>query len=63
MGLKVKMVTGDQLAIAQETRKQLGLGRNILDARSVSSRSPRQRSAPQTFVQRESASAESQVGT
>ena len=32
MGVKVKMVTGDQIAIAQETSKQLGLGTNILDA-------------------------------
>ena len=31
MGVKVKMVTGDQLAIAQETSRQLGLGTNILD--------------------------------
>ena len=32
MGVKVKMVTGDQLAIARETARQLGLGTNILDA-------------------------------
>ncbi|MGB2622258.1 MAG: plasma-membrane proton-efflux P-type ATPase [Candidatus Acidiferrum sp.] len=32
MGVKVKMVTGDQLAIAKETAKQLGMGTNILDA-------------------------------
>ncbi len=32
MGVKVKMVTGDQIAIAKETAKQLGLGVNILDA-------------------------------
>ena len=32
MGVNVKMVTGDQIAIAQETAKQLGLGTNILDA-------------------------------
>jgi len=32
MGVKVKMVTGDQLAIAQETARQLGLGTNILEA-------------------------------
>jgi H+-transporting ATPase len=35
MGVKVKMVTGDQLAIAQETSRQLGLGTNILDAASL----------------------------
>jgi H+-transporting ATPase len=32
MGVEVKMVTGDQLAIAQETARQLGMGTNILDA-------------------------------
>ena len=32
MGVKVKMVTGDQMAIAQETARQLGMGANILDA-------------------------------
>jgi H+-transporting ATPase len=32
MGLDVKMVTGDQLAIAKEIAQQLGLGTDILDA-------------------------------
>ena len=32
MGVNVKMVTGDALAIAQETAKKLGMGANILDA-------------------------------
>jgi H+-transporting ATPase len=32
MGVMVKMVTGDQLAIAQETAKKLGMGTAILDA-------------------------------
>jgi len=32
MGIKIKMVTGDAIAIAQETAKKLGLGTNILDA-------------------------------
>ena len=32
MGVNVKMVTGDQIAIAQETARQLGLGTDILDA-------------------------------
>jgi H+-transporting ATPase len=32
MGVKVKMVTGDALAIAVETAKKLGMGTNILDA-------------------------------
>ena len=35
MGVKVKMVTGDQLAIAQETAKKLGMGSAILDARGL----------------------------
>ena len=32
MGVKVKMVTGDALAIARETAKKLGTGTDILDA-------------------------------
>jgi H+-transporting ATPase len=32
MGVDVKMVTGDQTAIARETARQLGMGTNILDA-------------------------------
>jgi H+-transporting ATPase len=32
MGVDVKMVTGDALAIARETAKTLGMGTNILDA-------------------------------
>jgi H+-transporting ATPase len=32
IGVKIKMVTGDALAIAQETAKNLGMGTNILDA-------------------------------
>jgi len=35
MGLNIKMVTGDQIAIARETCKQLGLGMNILDASAL----------------------------
>jgi peroxiredoxin len=35
MGVSVKMVTGDALAIAQETAKKLGMGANILDAGSL----------------------------
>ena len=33
LGLKIKMVTGDQVAIAREIARQLGLGTNILDAK------------------------------
>jgi H+-transporting ATPase len=32
MGISPKMITGDQVAIAKETARQLGLGTNILDA-------------------------------
>jgi H+-transporting ATPase len=32
MGVEIKMVTGDQIAIAQETARQLGMGTHILDA-------------------------------
>ena len=32
MGVKIKMVTGDALAIAKETAKKLDMGSNILDA-------------------------------
>jgi H+-transporting ATPase len=32
LGIDVKMITGDQLAIAKEIASQLGLGTNILDA-------------------------------
>jgi len=35
MGVKVKMVTGDALAIAEETAKKLDMGTNILDAASL----------------------------
>jgi H+-transporting ATPase len=34
MGVKIKMVTGDALAIAKETAKTLGMGTNILDAKT-----------------------------
>ncbi|MGB3655936.1 MAG: plasma-membrane proton-efflux P-type ATPase [Rivularia sp. (in: cyanobacteria)] len=33
LGVKVKMLTGDQVAIAKETCQQVGLGSNILDAK------------------------------
>jgi H+-transporting ATPase len=40
MGVNVKMVTGDQIAIARETARQLGLGQNILDAGLFSETKP-----------------------
>jgi H+-transporting ATPase len=33
MGIEIKMVTGDQVAIAKEVARQLGLGENVLDAK------------------------------
>jgi H+-transporting ATPase len=36
MGVNVKMVTGDAIAIARETARKLGLGTNILDASGFS---------------------------
>lgn len=45
MGVSVKMVTGDQIAIARETSKQLGLGTNIPSRRAR--RSHRRPSSPQ----------------
>jgi H+-transporting ATPase len=44
LGVKVKMVTGDALAIAQETAKKLGMGSGILDASGLGD-SKRQESA------------------
>ena len=35
MGVNVKMVTGDQIAIAREVSRQLSLGTNILDAATL----------------------------
>ena len=35
MGVKIKMVTGDALAIAKETAQKLDMGANILDASSL----------------------------
>ena len=40
MGCRVKMVTGDQMAIAKEVAGQLGLGPNILDASALRRHQP-----------------------
>ncbi len=42
MGVKVKMVTGDAIAIAKETAKTLGMGTNILDATMLGEDSKKQ---------------------
>jgi H+-transporting ATPase len=44
MGLKVKMVTGDQIAIAKEVARQLDLGTNIMDAAVFDQTKPHQAS-------------------
>lgn len=41
MGVEVKMVTGDAIAIARETAARLGLGSNILDAEKLTDSDPR----------------------
>ena len=47
MGVKVKMVTGDHIAIARETARQLGMGTNILDASTLGdTKHQRQRRRP-----------------
>ncbi len=45
LGIDVKMVTGDQLAIAKEIANQLGLGTNILDASAFETAKPHQQAA------------------
>jgi H+-transporting ATPase len=42
MGVRVKMVTGDQIAIGKEIAKQVGLGPNILDASLFDETKPHQ---------------------
>jgi H+-transporting ATPase len=42
MGVQIKMVTGDQVAIATEIAAQLGLGTHILDAKLLSDTAPHQ---------------------
>jgi H+-transporting ATPase len=45
MGVSVKMVTGDQVAIGRETARQLGLGTRILDA-GIFQEAPAQQQVP-----------------
>jgi H+-transporting ATPase len=40
MGIKIKMVTGDQVAIAKEIARELGLGTNILNASVLELKDP-----------------------
>ena len=59
MGVKVKMVTGDQQAIAREMAKQLGMGTNILDASSLQDK--KQQDSPQASEAIEKADGYAQV--
>jgi len=52
MGVDVKMVTGDQIAIARETSKQLGLGTNILDASSLGDTKKQESSQTQEAIEK-----------
>jgi H+-transporting ATPase len=59
MGVHVKMVTGDALAIAQETARTLGMGTDILDAASL--RAEKNKGGPETTKVIESADGYAQV--
>jgi len=59
MGVNIKMVTGDQIAIARETAKQLGLGTNILDASALGD--TKQQESPKTAEAIEKADGFAQV--
>jgi H+-transporting ATPase len=61
-GLKVKMVTGDNVAIARETSRQLGMGTHILSAEQVFAEdSDLEHLAPQTVTKIERADGFAQV--
>jgi H+-transporting ATPase len=59
MGVKIKMVTGDQLPIAVEMAKELGMGMNILDASSLGD--GKQKDTPQSNKAIEAADGYAQV--
>ena len=59
MGVKIKMVTGDQIAIARETSKELGLGVNILDANALGD--TKKKESPQVVEEIEKADGFAQV--
>jgi H+-transporting ATPase len=52
MGVKVKMVTGDQLAIALETAKKLGMGTHILDASSLGDENKKETTAMDESIEK-----------
>jgi H+-transporting ATPase len=51
MGVKIKMVTGDALAIARETAQTLGMGANILDGASLGDAKSTETAAEITLVE------------
>jgi H+-transporting ATPase len=51
MGVKIKMVTGDALAIARETAKKLGMGTNILDAAGLGDAKHKETAAETTSIE------------
>ncbi|MBX0328444.1 plasma-membrane proton-efflux P-type ATPase [Oscillochloris sp. ZM17-4] len=59
MGVRIKMVTGDALAIARETAKKLNLGANILDASGLGD--SQKRETPQVAASIEQADGFAQV--
>ncbi len=52
MGVTVKMVTGDALAIAQETAKKLGMGTDILDASSLGNVKKQENQSVTTLIEK-----------
>jgi H+-transporting ATPase len=51
MGVKIKMVTGDALAIAKETAGKLGMGSNILDASGLGDSNKQESGAMTTTIE------------
>ena len=51
MGVKIKMVTGDALAIAREMAKTLGMGSNILDAKTLGDAKSEETAAVATTIE------------
>ena len=52
MGVKIKMVTGDAIAIARETATKLGMGANILDASILGDAKHKETAAETTSIEK-----------
>ena len=52
MGVKIKMVTGDAIAIARETAAKLGMGANILDASILGDAKHKETAAETTSIEK-----------